>query len=115
MKIDFDQFAELSSGQVSRSWFFLACVAIVIAWAPTLAFMSIDSSQLIINTVTTVITFLLVALLQNAQDRATKAMTHKLDAIIEAQILLLDDSSEACRVVRKRLEDMLGTEMEKSK
>lgn len=109
----FDDFAEAASKQVSRAWFFSFTLLVVVLWVPTLFLMKIDTSQLIINTATTIITFWLVALLQNTQDRASKAMTHKLDAIIEAQILLLGDGPE-CEEVCRKLKEMLGTELEKS-
>ena len=43
----------------------------------------IDTWQLIINTLTTIITFLMVALLQNSQTRADQAVQHKLNAIAD--------------------------------
>jgi hypothetical protein len=56
----------------------------VIVWAPTiLMFRDVDTWQLIINTVTTIITFLLVALLQNSQTRSDQAIQHKLNAIAD--------------------------------
>jgi low affinity Fe/Cu permease len=63
----FDRFATGASSFVSRAWFFLGCVLLVVVWAPTFAFLQLDTWQLIINTVTTIITFLLVALLQNTE------------------------------------------------
>jgi low affinity Fe/Cu permease len=66
----FDRFAEAASRFVSRAAFFVFCVLLVVIWAPSLpVFKSVDTWQLIINTVTTIITFLLVALLQNSQWR----------------------------------------------
>ena len=77
-----DQFATAISGYVSRAWVFSLCVLIVIVWAPTyLAFRDVDTWQLIINTVTTIVTFLLVALLQNTQRRADAAVQRKLNAL----------------------------------
>lgn len=77
----FDRFATATSEFVSRAWFFMACVAIVIIWVPTFVFVPLDTWQLIINTLTTIITFLLVALLQNTQKRADDALQQKLNAI----------------------------------
>lgn len=79
----FDRFATATSGFVSRAWFFMACVAIVIIWIPTFLLVPLDTWQLIINTLTTIITFLLVALLQNTQKRADDALQQKLNAIAE--------------------------------
>jgi low affinity Fe/Cu permease len=50
-------------------------VLVVVLWVPTLWVLpSVDTWQLLINTVTTIITFLLVALLQNTQSRADQAV-----------------------------------------
>ena len=81
----FDRFADHASHFVSRAWFFAFCVALVVIWAPSIAILrSISTWQLIINTITTIITFLLVALLQNTQERSDKAIQAKLNAIAEA-------------------------------
>lgn len=78
----FDRFATGASDFVSRAWFFLACVLLVVLWAPSIVILgSLDTWQLIINTVTTIVTFLLVALLQNTQKRSEDAMQQKLNAI----------------------------------
>ena len=57
----FDRFAARASDAASRAWFFALCVLLVVLWAPS-AFVlrDIDTWQLIINTITTIITFLLV-------------------------------------------------------
>jgi low affinity Fe/Cu permease len=78
----FDRFAERASHFTSRAWFFGFCVVLVLVWAPSLPlFGSLDTWQLVINTATTIITFLLVALLQNSQWRGNKATNQKLDAV----------------------------------
>ncbi len=78
----FDRFAEGASRIASRAWFFCFCVLLVVLWAPSiLVLKDIDTWQLIINTLTTIITFLMVALLQNSQTRADQALQHKLNAI----------------------------------
>lgn len=81
----FDRFAGWASAVVSRAPFFAACVALVVIWAPSyFVLRDVDSWQLIINTTTTIITFLLVALLENSQHRADAALQHKLNAIADA-------------------------------
>jgi low affinity Fe/Cu permease len=81
----FDKFATGASKLVSRAWFFAFCVLLVVVWAPSIVLIhSISTWQLIINTMTTIITFLLVALLQNTQERADRATQDKLNAISEA-------------------------------
>src|SRR2546426_11693271 len=81
----FDRFAGWAAVIASRAPFFFFCVLLVVIWAPTkLLGLNIDTWQLIINTITTIITFLMVALLQNSQTRADQATQHKLNAIADA-------------------------------
>jgi hypothetical protein len=80
----FDVFAGWSSRIASRAAFFTFCVLLVVVWAPTFFLLrDVDTWQLIINTVTTIITFLMVALLQNSQTRSDQAVQHKLNAIAD--------------------------------
>lgn len=89
----FDRFAETASRLASRAWFFCFCVLLVVLWAPSIIFIrNIDTWQLIINTLTTIVTFLSVALLQNSQTRADQAVQHKLNAIADALSDLMQDS-----------------------
>lgn len=68
--------------QVARAWFFAACVALVLIWAPSLPLLgSVDTWQLVINTITTIITFLLLALLHNTTRRSEKGTSRQLDRI----------------------------------
>jgi low affinity Fe/Cu permease len=86
----FDRFAAAVSGQVSRAWFFTACVLMIVLWAVSYpVWRSGDTYQLIINTSTTIITFLMVALLNNAQQRADQAGQHKLNAIAAGMASLM--------------------------
>jgi low affinity Fe/Cu permease len=77
----FDRFAGAASDLVSRSSFFTFAVVLVVVWAPTLFFLDINTSQLLINTATTIGTWILVSLLQNTQKRADQATQHKLNAL----------------------------------
>jgi Low affinity iron permease len=80
----FDRFAGFASILASRAAFFTFCVLLVVLWLPTIFLLhDVDTWQLIINTVTTIITFLMVALLQNSQTRADQAVQHKLNAIAD--------------------------------
>ena len=66
----FDRFASLVARWTAKPWFFAVCVGIVVVWAPSFfVFGNVDTWQLVINTTTTIITFLLVALFQNTQER----------------------------------------------
>lgn len=80
----FDRFATYTARFASRAWFFVACVLLVVIWAPSYFVIgTLDTWQLIINTATTIVTFLLVALLQNTQMRADEATQDKLNAIAQ--------------------------------
>jgi low affinity Fe/Cu permease len=80
----FDRFADIAERIVSSAGFFAGCVILVVVWAPTIFIVgSIDTWQLIINTVTTIVTFLLVALLQNTQARFENTTNVRLRAIME--------------------------------
>jgi len=80
----FDRFAGHAADIASRAPFFAACVLLILVWAPSVTFLKFDTWQLLINTATTIVTFLMVALLQNSQSRNDQATQHKLNAIAEA-------------------------------
>lgn len=87
----FDRLATAVANQVSRAWFFALCVLLVLIWFPSFFVISnVDTWQLIINTMTTIVTFLLVALLQNTQYRSGQAVQKKLNAIVEAMADLME-------------------------
>jgi low affinity Fe/Cu permease len=80
----FDRFAGWSALIASRAYFFTFCVLLIVLWAPSYFVIGeLDTWQLIINTATTIITFLMVALLQNSQTRSDQAVQHKLNAIAD--------------------------------
>lgn len=80
----FDRFADIAERIVSSAGFFSACALLVVLWLPTILLVgSIDTWQLIINTITTIVTFLLVALLQNTQARSENATNARLRAIMD--------------------------------
>ena len=67
---------------VSQGIFFTAAVIVVLLWLPTILFISsIDTWQLVINTLTSVLAFLLIALLQNSERRYDDALHRKIDTI----------------------------------
>lgn len=87
----FDRFAGWSSLIASRAYFFAFCVLLIILWLPSyLLISSVDTWQLIINTATTIITFLMVALLQNSQTRSDQAVQHKLNALADGLADLME-------------------------
>ena len=85
MRDAFRIFARNSSVILGSAWAFTIAVLIIVVWAftgPTFHFS--DTWQLIINTGTTIVTFLMVFLIQNTQNRDAKAFQLKLDEIIRA-------------------------------
>jgi low affinity Fe/Cu permease len=97
----FRVFARRSSMMLGSAWAFAGAALVICVWiltGPTFHFS--DTWQLIINTATTVITFLMVFLIQNTQNRDAKAMHLKLDEIIRAlkgarnQLVDLEDLSD---------------------
>jgi Low affinity iron permease len=90
----FDRFATWADRFVSRAWFFAMCVLLVVVWAPSYFLIrDVNTWQLIINTATTIVTFLLVALLQNTQTRSNDAVQHKLNAIADGLADLMEATS----------------------
>ncbi len=82
----FQKFAQKTSAAVGTPWSFLLAVAVIIAWAVTgPLFHYSDTWQLVINTGTTIVTFLMVFLIQNTQNRDAKAIHLKLDELIRAK------------------------------
>src|SRR5438034_245857 len=97
----FRVFAHRSAIMLGSAWAFSGAMLVIIVWLLTgPIFHFSDTWQLIINTATTVITFLMVFLIQNTQNRDAKAMHLKLDEIIRAlksarnQLVDLEDLSD---------------------
>jgi low affinity Fe/Cu permease len=81
----FRKFAHKTSEAVGSSWSFLLAILIIVVWAavgPMFHFS--DTWQLVINTSTTIVTFLMVFLIQNTQNRDAKGIHLKLDELIKA-------------------------------
>jgi low affinity Fe/Cu permease len=81
----FTRFSSAVATVTGKPVTFLTAVAIVLVWAMSGPFFEYsDTWQLVINTGTTIITFLMVFLIQNTQNRDTAALQLKLDEIIRA-------------------------------
>ena len=81
----YSQFAKAASRFCGRPRVFALAVALIVVWlvtGPLFGFS--DTWQLVINTGTTIITFLMVFLIQNTQNRDTEAIQLKLDELIRA-------------------------------
>src|SRR4029078_8084639 len=80
----FRKFAQKTAQVVGTSWVFILAVLIIATWAISgPMFHYSDTWQLVINTGTTIITFLMVFLIQNTQNRDAKAIHLKLDELIK--------------------------------
>lgn len=122
----FDRFAGATARLASRAPFFAFCMLLVVVWllqgAVTIwvrrdwsAFLD-SQYQLEINTTTTIVTFLMVALLQNSQTRSDQALQHKLNAMAEGLANLADhltDNDELRQDIRE-LRLAIGLEQRES-
>jgi low affinity Fe/Cu permease len=97
----FRYFARRVSHYVGSSWaFFIACL-VVLVWAATGPIFGFsDTWQMVINTATTIVTFLMVFLIQHAQNHDSRVMQIKLDELLRAveaarnDLVDLEESSE---------------------
>jgi len=81
----FRVFARRASEVLGTAWIFVIAIGVILLWALTgHLFDYSDTWQLIINTGTTIVTFLMVFLIQNTQNRDAKAVHLKLDELIRA-------------------------------
>ena len=110
----FEDFVERAYKLVSHAPFFFVCVAIVAAWAISLPlFTDLKSWQVVIHTVTSVLSLLLLVLLENSSRRAEEAAQEKINVLAEALAALMasharndPDLDEAVN----RLRDAVGLE-----
>jgi low affinity Fe/Cu permease len=102
----FRKFSSVTSEIVGSSWSFIAAVLIIVVWAACgPAFGYSDTWQLVINTGTTIITFLMVFLIQNTQNRDARAIHLKLDELLRAV--------EGARVSMANLENLPDEELKR--
>jgi low affinity Fe/Cu permease len=81
----FGRFAASASYWLGSKWAFILAITVILVWAisgPVFRFS--DTWQLVINTGTTIVTFLMVFLIQNTQNRDARAINLKLDELIRA-------------------------------
>ncbi len=90
----------------------------MVLWLPSYFLLAdLNTWQLIINTLTTIVTFLMVALLQNTQTRAEAALQQKLNAIADALADLMGELSEdhpSLAKDRRELAEAVGLEQRES-
>ncbi|HEY4254267.1 MAG TPA: low affinity iron permease family protein [Roseomonas sp.] len=99
--MSFDKVAHAVAEQSGRPIAFISAAIIVLVWAVTgPIFAYSDTWQLVINTGTTIVTFLMVFLIQNSQNRDTRALQLKLDELIRVttdaknSFISLEDKTE---------------------
>lgn len=81
----FGRFSAKSSAWLGSRWAFAAAALVIVGWALTGPLFHYSNTwQLIINTGTTIVTFLMVFLIQNTQNRDSKAINLKLDELIRS-------------------------------
>jgi len=110
----FTRFANLASRMAGKPLAFMLALAVVIVWAVSgPIFHYSDTWQLVINTGTTIITFMMVFLIQNSQNRDGYAVQVKLDELIRAlegahnALLDLEElDDETLDRIRKRYHDL---------
>jgi len=101
----FDRFADWVAERVASAWFFTCCVLLVVLWGPSIFVMptsvpkQVDTWQLVINTATTIMSVLLVALLHNSQQRFEKAVNARLQEIIDKLDGASDPVKDAGQIV----------------
>ena len=103
----FHIFATRASDWVGSKWAFAIALITVIVWA-TLGthFRYSDTWQLVINTATTIVTFLMVFLIQNTQNRDARAIHLKLDEIIRSIALAHNEMIDIEKLSDEELEQM---------
>ena len=107
----FTRFTSKTSSLLGRPVIFVTALFILILWGisgPLLGFS--DTWQLVINTGTTIITFLMVFIIQNTQNRDNLAMNIKMDAMMRKAGITDKDLIEAENESDKKLEKAIKTE-----
>ena len=110
----FGEVANKTSQAAGRASAFMIAASVVLVWAITgPLFQYSDTWQLVINTGTTIVTFLMVFLIQNSQNRDSAAVQIKLDELIHALseardelVDIEDGTDEDMRRLRKEFEDI---------
>ena len=118
----FGHFSSQASVWLGSKWAFSVAVFIIAAWALTgPIFGYSDTWQLVINTSTTIVTFLMVFLIQNTQNRDARAINLKLDELIHAisraknQMMEIEKlTDEELDVLQARFEKIRAVSVERS-
>ena len=105
METYFERAANAISRAMGRPLAFMLCLLLVLVWAASgPIFHFSDTWQLVINTGTTIVTFLMVFLIQNSQNREGQAVQAKLDELIRA----VNDAQDSFIGLERRNEKEIG-------
>ena len=111
----FDRFVQAAYLRVSQAPFFFLCAGIVIVWLASLPlWVDLKAWQVAIHTVASVVTLLLLVLLENAARRAEEASQEKLNVIAEALAALMASRSRTdpdLEEATQKLRDAIGLEV----
>ena len=103
----FRKFSQKVSKAAGSFWTFLTALLIIVAWILTGPIFNFsDTWQLVINTGTTIVTFLMVFIIQNTQNRDSKAIQIKLDELIRTQKYARNNLMDAENMSDKDLEKL---------
>jgi low affinity Fe/Cu permease len=103
----FRKFSQATAHAMGTSWAFILAALVIIVWAitgPVFGFS--DTWQLVINTSTTIVTFLMVFLIQNTQNRDAKAIHLKLDELLKGVTGARTELVDLENLTDKELEDL---------
>jgi low affinity Fe/Cu permease len=120
LKDFFSEFSERAASATGSPWAFALAVLALLTWAltgPVFGFS--DTWQLVINTATTIVTFVMVFIIQSAENRDTRALQIKLDEVLEAlhreQGIDIEDLTETeLERLQKRMADQYGKHRQKA-
>src|SRR6478609_12219337 len=103
----FSRFASSTAELVGHPYMFLFAVVVLVTWAISGPFFHFsDTWQLIINTGTTIVTFLVVFLIQNTQNRDAKALHLKLDELIRSHVPARNDMIDIEKLSDEELDEL---------
>lgn len=107
MSLWFSRFASRTAQLVGHPYMFISAVVVLVVWAVSGPFFGFsDTWQLIINTGTTIITFLVVFLIQNTQNRDAKALHLKLDELIRSHVPARNDMIDIEKLSDEELDEL---------
>lgn len=110
----YDRFVEAAYLRVSKAPFFFVCLLVVVIWLVSVPLWNdLKSWQVAIHSVTSVVTLLLIALLENANRRDAEASQEKLNVLAEALAALMESRAiedPNLEEAHRRLRDAVGLE-----